>query len=1159
MRAAWLVVVALIATAAAGAPAPDGRYYLFLDAPNPSLDHENVPSYFFRLDRNGAQWEPIFGGKTYGVPFGLIRGEKTDGDFTELDCLVLFFGEGREKKFKGNPEGSFLVEYTMRFRGEGASGISGSWRSNVKLATRDRPFTGALKNEGTLTGIFSPARPTGRPPAAPGEHPRFLFRRDDLPALKKNLATDWGKSMMSWMDREHWSRSSMAVGLGLLYRLTDKREYADRARDLIEKDMDSGWWLPISGIHDPGWKAVEGLYAYDLVHDTCDAAFHAKMRRLLKPQMHFLHNFCNVDRGNGADHANWSAQFQAGVAMCALTLLADPETKPEESPELSIARISPPADLKIEPGTPVLPRDGKGVIMKFLAAGPFDLGMGNDGLAELGGVAKARPTDGTTFKLKVKAEPTVESWDGLHPTEAKVRKGLALTRGDNLAPLTKEIVGKFRRISADAFAKNAAPKETKDKDKDKGKGKGKRDDLDSAMDDLLLTDQQKLRNQEESARKAEEEKRRQIEASISPWEWRAGSPAEGYRPSGCVDLWEAMGRRNWRTIYFYAVLDNPKPCYVKVDMQNQQRWEPCVYIAGRPFEKNDLIYMEPGKYPVMIPWTLTTCFYYHSHGRDEQVSDFTLQEVEKEEMERVQGHHKVVNEFRKACREKISTFYPKGAAPEPDTLMWLAHSRLVMDRWCSEATGDRGWLLAGDCYGRVSLMTAMPFMHAYRNATGLDNPRKPNPGWVVPQAVYRTVFSEDGAVMQSFGRGGGPIGVDLWARGFGLVPDDLKPMGLWGWTRTQKLADAGKLKAPELVTEELDPMSAAFAFVNRPPPGSGIEERNPGECAPLTVADTQFLGYTLRNRWRDKDDIVTLFTGFRHSGGDWPGGMVGEWRLAGLDAQWVVHAGGSMSSYPAMHILEKFGMEARERYAQFMSDGSGAMGLDLLDPRGNTRAARHFAVDYSGACGAPALIVTVDCMPPPPAAAVKEALAASAEAGVVAARPQLRTRAGKSDSDAGDASDEGATVAQGSKGKASSSSASPAESTLFYGGSNRWALVTLDENKVALTSNGFTITAPNGATLAGTVVAPLEPKLWTEEATFGHEINYWREHRGANFDRKIVQTAGGELIVVVMTLQKGPPPKVTASVQGDKAEIAVGGRVVTFDGKRLVLAKQHGP
>ena len=796
--------------------------------------------------------------------------------------------------------------------------------------------------------MFVPARPIGRTPAKPGEHPRFLIRREDLPALKKKFATAWGRSMSGQLDKKDWSRSNSAVGLGLLYQLTGKREYADRARELIMLDIDSGWWLPISGIHDPAWKAMEGIYAYDLVHDTCDAAFHAKMLRTLRPNMQFLQNYCNIDRGNGSYHSNWSAQYQTGVGMCAMALLADPEPAREEPP-LKIARLSPPADLEIRPGTPVLPRDGTRQILKWLAAGPFDLGVGNDGLAALGGVAKARPTDGTTFKLKVKAEPSPESNDGLdgiHYKNAKI--STSTVRGDDLKPLVKEITGRFRKISSDVVGGDAP-------DKPAG-GRKKKDDLLGDLEDSLLSEEERLIAAEKAAKKAAAAAARKAEARRPKWEVNPTRYQAGPGHKGLIDLRDAMGLRCWRTIYFYAVLDNPKPCYVKVLMQNQQRWDPCVYVAGQPFEKNDIIFMEAGRYSVMIPWTMTT--YVHSHGRNEQDIDFVLAEVSQEEVDRLKRHHKALNAFRKACRETLAARRSEGVSQDYEALMWLAHSRFYMDRWCSEAVGDRGWLIAGECYGRVSLITAMPFGHAYRNATGVDHARKPNLGWVVPQAVCRTVFAPDKAAMHSYGRGGGPLGVDLYARGFGFVSDDLKPMALWGWERTQALADAGKLKAPELVVDKPDPMSAAFAFVNWPAAGDGgMEEKNPAECVPNAITDTQVLGYTLRNRWRDADDIVALLAGFRHAGGDWPGGNFGELRLAGLGAQWVVHAGCG-ADYPGMHVLGSGYRDVRERSCQLKEDGSGTTALDFVDAKGEVRATRYFAVDYSGACGAPALLVT---------------------------------------------------------------------------------------------------------------------------------------------------------------------------------------------------------
>ena len=1145
---ALLLAVAL-RTAVSAAPFPDGRYYLFFDEPEPSLDHEYVPSFVFCLERNGGRWEPIFSGIGHGIPFGLIRQDRLDSADVELKCLVLYFAEGREKKLEKD---SLLVDYTLHFGIEGPDGIRGTWRSSIGIPHRipplhQKPFPPA--SEEKLTGMFVSARPTGRSPAGQGEHPRFLIRGEDLPALKKKAATPWGKAMAGRLDRKDWSRSNSAAGLGLLYRLTGRREYADRARKLIMQDIDSGWWLPISGIHDPAWKAMEGIYAYDLVHDTCDAAFHAKMRRTLRPNMQFLQNFCNIDRGNGSHHSNWSAQFQAGVGMCALALLADPEPAREDPPPLEIARLSPPANLDIKPGTPVLPRDGTRQILKFLAAGPFDLGVGNDGLAALGGAAKARPTDGTTFKLKVKSGPSPESNDGLDGILYKNAKiPTSTVRGDDLKPLVKEITGRFRNISGDVVGGDAP-------DKPAAGRKGKKDEVPDDLEDSLLSEEERLIAAEKAAKKAAAAAARKAAARRPKWEVNPTRYQAGPGHKGLIDLREAMGRRCWRTIYFYAVLDNPKPCYVKVLMQNQQRWDPCVYIAGQPFEKRDILFMEAGKYPVMIPWTMTT--YVHSHGRNEQDIDLVLAEVPQEEVDRLERHHEAVNDFRKACRETLAARRSEGVSQDYEALMWLAHSRFVMDRWSSEAVGDRGWLIAGECYGRVSLITAMPFGHAYRNATGVDHARKPNLGWVIPQAVCRTVFAPDGAVMHSFGRGGGPLGVDIYARGFGFVPDEDKPAALWGWKRTQALADAGKLKAPERVADELDPMSAAFAFVNRPAADGGAEDRNPAEYMPRMVADTQVLGYTFRNRWQDSDDIVALLAGFRHPGGDWPGGYYGELRLLGLGAEWAVHAGWHPKSFPGMHILESAPRGVRERSGRLEEDGSGAVVLDFVDQAGRVNATRHFTADHSGACGAPALFVTVDRVPAPPARLIEEARAAYQKAIESIPPPKVRVSLEPGEPDGDELGDIlGETADRKKPMSEEGRKIAAAEVLLRRRSMNRWVLTTVQENRVDPAAHGFTITAPNGATLVATVLAPSEPKIWVEELECGHEINYWRDHRGAKFPRRVVQVGGSEFFFVIMALQKGVAPEVKISGSGAAARATVGGRTVSFDGARILLGSR---
>ena len=51
------------------------------------------------------------------------------------------------------------------------------------------------------------------------------------------------------------------------------------------------------------------------------------------------------------------------------------------------------------------------------------------------------------------------------------------------------------------------------------------------------------------------------------------------------------------------------------------------------------------------------------------------------------------------------------------------------------------------------------------------------------------------------------------------------------------------------------------------------------------------------------------------------------------------------------------------------------------------------------------------------------------------------------------------------------------------------------------------------------------------------------------------EVGGSDFFLVVMTLQKGKAPKVTATVKGMTANVTVGSQTVTFDGERLLLRR----
>lgn len=78
-------------------------------------------------------------------------------------------------------------------------------------------FTGSFRGgevTGIATGAFHPAAPAlpAFTPASRGEHPRLLFKKRDLPALRQKAETAFGKRALETFPRS-------AVGLGVLYQL----------------------------------------------------------------------------------------------------------------------------------------------------------------------------------------------------------------------------------------------------------------------------------------------------------------------------------------------------------------------------------------------------------------------------------------------------------------------------------------------------------------------------------------------------------------------------------------------------------------------------------------------------------------------------------------------------------------------------------------------------------------------------------------------------------------------------------------------------------------------------------------------------------------------------------------------------------------------------
>jgi hypothetical protein len=585
---------------------------------------------------------------------------------------------------------------------------------------------------------------------------------------------------------------------------------------------------------------------------------------------------------------------------------------------------------------------------------------------------------------------------------------------------------------------------------------------------------------------------------------------------GSVDLTGLTGRKYFQTNYLYCVIDVKTPGAYRVETTKQEkgiRYRE-IWLGGRRLRTGDYVELAAGRYPLLARvwmeplgvWEFARFWVKLSAADARVAADWQAEQQEVYEGDKA---------FLRAHPQRWN----------PESMKWLGLSTWKVESYFRKGLGDYGWNQEGEAYTRHAVRLGMPFALCWRNVFGRDVSYADHAGMILARDAAATVFAPDRARMHSYNVGGGPLGVDIYARAFGFLPDDLKPAVLWSWNRTLGLASRGKLdSAYKIVTAE-DGLTLAMKFIAVDP---AMAERNPGDALPKASVDWQKGGFLFRNRWQDADDCVAqLFANSNAPGGTWQSAEAGDLRLMGLGEEWTVRGqgyGNGASGRPlrdlsvnqnmvdvAEHDLLGSPQAWTTAYAR-AADGSGIVSLDMdgvyvttvvqevvtgTPPRTRTeyrgagtrnlgiRAVRSLAVDYSGASGAPCLLAIADRL----------------------------------------------TGTQGH---------------------NTWQLTTPRDNAVTIDGNTFTITAKSGATLKGTVVTPDNAPITVEDTEQVHEINYQGGHARTKFLTRTIRVAGtdkDQTFLVVITLQRGPTPDV--AVADGKA--TVGKQTVSFDGKQIAL------
>jgi VCBS repeat-containing protein len=164
-----------------------------------------------------------------------------------------------------------------------------------------------------------------------------------------------------------------------------------------------------------------------------------------------------------------------------------------------------------------------------------------------------------------------------------------------------------------------------------------------------------------------------------------------------------------------------------------------------------------------------------------------------------------------------------------------------------------------------------------------------------------------------------------FCEGFGAVADKYKPGLLWIFNHIVQADPAVR----DFDTPSLYHFRPMLALVNWPT-FSGIQEQNPAGAMPLATRDSLYDYFVFRNRWQDQDDVVTTVA-LNYADGTRPRNVM-VWGLG------------------TRNELDEPPRKAEVTAFEAGRDGSGVLSAGEW----------ALAVDYSGASGADALVVTAD-------------------------------------------------------------------------------------------------------------------------------------------------------------------------------------------------------
>ncbi|GEM_PF-5503370 len=281
------------------------------------------------------------------------------------------------------------------------------------------------KLQGNLTGTLSELWPRpveGFQALQAREHPRLLFRAEDIPALREKAKTEEGqlivkrlREVLASSDEEIGKETCgyEAAGQAFLYTLTGERAYADRAQEIVARIVGEGYTKG-SGRGGNLWRelgvkriltaapAVGVALAYDLCYEVWPESFRDQITEELEQKARRLVIGVGRQEYNDNPSSNHYAICNGAGGLAALAIFDEPGSYPAAPLDpTQLLKIPVDPEFRVEKGMPVSRLVPGELPSSWLWAGPWKPeSIEIDFLQEAGGRSTLLPRSGTELAWK---------------------------------------------------------------------------------------------------------------------------------------------------------------------------------------------------------------------------------------------------------------------------------------------------------------------------------------------------------------------------------------------------------------------------------------------------------------------------------------------------------------------------------------------------------------------------------------------------------------------------------------------------------------------------------------------------------------------------------------------------------------------------------------